>query len=242
MKRYRGARRYALRPRILERHRAVVDRLARRVVAQIRDEVAVPLELEHFSRRGAAERGLDVGGDDALAVRIEIVEPVALDGLGAVVVDVVAGDHGCMRNGLPPAPSAPRPAGGASRETAPRTADRRAALPPGARARPRANGCCPAPCAHRRPACRSALPDRRCNGPRRPCRRHPSPRRRSARCTRSAGALRRPGRGGNSPAARPPGSRRARSTARARTAARACRAPAAADDSARSSFPPAPSG
>ena len=49
-----------LRPGIPERHRAVVDRLAGRVVAQIRDEVAVPLELERLSGRGVAERGLDV--------------------------------------------------------------------------------------------------------------------------------------------------------------------------------------
>src|SRR4029453_16695133 len=82
----------ALRPGVLESHRPVVDRLSRSMVAQIGDEVPVTLELENLPRLRRAERRLDVCPDHALAVGIQIVEPVALGGFHAVVIVVVTAD------------------------------------------------------------------------------------------------------------------------------------------------------
>ena len=70
-------------PGVLQRDGAVVDRPAGRVVGEVGDEIAVPLELEARLGRRRGERRLDVGGDDPLRVRVEVVEVVALDHLGS---------------------------------------------------------------------------------------------------------------------------------------------------------------
>ena len=70
-------------------HRAVEDGTSRGVLGEIGDEIAVPLELEALLGRRLRERRLDVRRDDALRVRVEIVEEAAL---ALVRLVVVSGD------------------------------------------------------------------------------------------------------------------------------------------------------
>ena len=220
-RRVRGRAALPLRPGIPERHGAVEHGLAGRVVAQIRDEVAVPLELERLSPAAALP---SAGSTKAVITRFE-------SGLRS-------SSH-VRSTGSPASSSTSSPATTVACATATSAAMASTGAPGGRRAPGKRHGEEPVVEPHfRRQRVRGRQPvdvaldlarigagragargrDRTCSGRRRHCPRHPSRRRRSARCRRSAAAPRRPERGGNIPSARPPGSRRARSRARARTA------------------------
>src|SRR5436190_1592736 len=69
----------ALRPGDAQRHRAVEHVMARVMVREVRHEIAVALELHALFRHGGHQRGLHERRDDALRLRVEVVEIVALD-------------------------------------------------------------------------------------------------------------------------------------------------------------------
>src|SRR6516225_11134539 len=73
-------------PRVPQRHRAVEDRVPRAVVGQIGDKIAVPLELEALLGRSRGERRLDEGADDALRLRVQVIQIVALRGFGSLLL------------------------------------------------------------------------------------------------------------------------------------------------------------
>jgi len=69
-------------PGIPQRHRAIEHRRVRTRVAQVGDEVPVPLELEPVFRLRLAQEGFQPGGDHPLRIGIEVPEIIAVAGAG----------------------------------------------------------------------------------------------------------------------------------------------------------------
>src|SRR5204862_4111106 len=84
-----------LNPRILQRNRAVEDRMPRAVIEQISDEITVALELHPLFGRCRNERRLDLRRDDALGLGIEVVEIVPFGTVDRQIL--IAGHDGDMR-------------------------------------------------------------------------------------------------------------------------------------------------
>src|SRR6476646_966370 len=66
--------RLGLRPGIPERQRPVEHRRSSFRIAAVRHEIPVPLELEAFLDLHVLERGLEVGLDDRLRLRIHVIQ------------------------------------------------------------------------------------------------------------------------------------------------------------------------
>lgn len=69
-------------PRILQRNNPIKHWLARLRIHAIRDEVAVPLELEFLIREGLCHAVFEVGGDGFFRVRVECCLEILAAGVG----------------------------------------------------------------------------------------------------------------------------------------------------------------